>query len=113
MKPPEVTEKESRQVAEASRQVEWEQPSFLRELFLGNFRLDLIHPFPGAGEERPEFLAFYEAFREFLRSNDDRRRRLVALDVLAGRHLWLEAGSLGRRAGSRTAERRESPVGVP
>ena len=27
-------------------QTEWERPSFMRELFLGNFRLDLVHPFP-------------------------------------------------------------------
>ena len=48
-KAPEVTERESLKVAEASRQAEWTQPSFMRELFLGNFRLDLIHPYPAAG----------------------------------------------------------------
>ncbi|HXB53445.1 MAG TPA: acyl-CoA dehydrogenase family protein [Vicinamibacteria bacterium] len=73
----EVTERESRRVAEASRQVEWERPSFMRELFLGNFRLDLIHPFPLAGEERPEFKAFYLAFSEFLRTRVDS----VAIDA--------------------------------
>jgi len=41
-----VSERESREVAEASRQTEWVQPSFLRELFLGSLRLDLIHPYP-------------------------------------------------------------------
>ena len=40
------SELESRKVAEASREAEWKQPSFLREMFLGNFRLDLIHPYP-------------------------------------------------------------------
>ena len=35
---------QSKQVAEASRETEWKLPSFGRELFLGNFRLDLIHP---------------------------------------------------------------------
>ncbi len=34
------------EVAEASRQVEIRAPGFLKELFLGDFRLDLIHPFP-------------------------------------------------------------------
>ncbi len=68
---PEVTERESRKVAEASRQAEWEKPSFMRELFLGRFRLDLIHPFPLPGEWRPEFKAFYEAFRAFLRDEVD------------------------------------------
>ena len=42
------------EVAEASRETEWKQPSFLREMFLGNFRLDLIHPYPLPAEERPE-----------------------------------------------------------
>ncbi len=41
-----TTEAESRQIAEQARQTEWEGKGFLRELFLGNFQLDLIHPFP-------------------------------------------------------------------
>nr|XP_061799069.1 probable acyl-CoA dehydrogenase FadE10 [Nerophis lumbriciformis] len=66
-----VTEQEAREVAEASRQTEWTQPSFMRELFLGNFRLDLIHPFPLESEERPEFVAFYNAMKEFMRDHVD------------------------------------------
>ena len=66
-----ISELESRKVAEASRETEWKQPSFLREMFLGNFRLDLIHPYPLAEEERPEFAAFYQAIREFLRDQVD------------------------------------------
>ncbi len=69
-----VSEAEAMQVAEASREKEWKRPSFLRELFLGNFRLDLIHPYPvppSEEEERPEFRAFYNAFREFLRDEVD------------------------------------------
>jgi hypothetical protein len=66
-----VSEEEARTVAEASREAEWKQPSFLRELFLGDFRLDLIHPYPEVGEERPEFAAFYRAFREFLKNEVD------------------------------------------
>ena len=65
------SEAESRRVAESSRQDDWENPSFLRELFLGNFRLDLIHPFPLHGEPRPEFAAFYDAFHAFLRDQVD------------------------------------------
>ncbi len=56
-----VSELESRKVAEASREAEWKQPSFLREMFLGDFRLDLIHPYPLPADERPEFAAFYNA----------------------------------------------------
>ena len=44
--PPLATEQEAREVAEAAREKEWEAPSFVRELFEGSFRLDLVHPFP-------------------------------------------------------------------
>jgi alkylation response protein AidB-like acyl-CoA dehydrogenase len=37
---------EAMEVAEASRQTEWEKPSFVGQLFLGNLHLPLIHPFP-------------------------------------------------------------------
>lgn len=41
-----VTEQEARRVAEAARETEWSKPSFVRELFLGRLRLDLIDPPP-------------------------------------------------------------------
>ncbi len=75
--PEHVSEQESLKVAEASRQKQWKQPSFLKELFMGRFRLDLIHPFPLDGTARPEFQAFYDAFEEFLRNEVDP----VAIDV--------------------------------
>ncbi|MGH3916581.1 MAG: acyl-CoA dehydrogenase family protein [Pseudonocardiaceae bacterium] len=42
----EVTERQARQVAEAARETQWNRPSFGKELFLGRFRLDLVHPHP-------------------------------------------------------------------
>src|SRR5207248_215490 len=41
--PPEhkVSAQEAREVAEAAREKEWTAPSFVRDLFLGRFRLDL------------------------------------------------------------------------
>src|SRR3954449_3647972 len=67
-----VTEREARQVAEAAREQEWRLPSFGKELFLGNFRLDLIHPQPrldaAAIEKGEKFLA---TLREFLESAVD------------------------------------------
>ena len=42
----EVGEREARQVAEEAREAGWQQPSFGKQLFLGDFRLDLIHPHP-------------------------------------------------------------------
>jgi alkylation response protein AidB-like acyl-CoA dehydrogenase len=49
-----VSEKQAREVAEAAREAEWKLPSFGKELFLGNFRLDLIHPQPRLEPEAVE-----------------------------------------------------------
>lgn len=68
---PHVSEEESRAVAEASRQTEWTSPSFMKELFMGNFRLDLVHPFPEKPPERPEFRVFYDKLSRFLRQEVD------------------------------------------
>ncbi|MFF0742039.1 acyl-CoA dehydrogenase family protein [Streptomyces sp. NPDC004111] len=66
--PPKVTEREARQVAEAAREQDWRKPSFAKELFLGRFRLDLIHPHPLPPTEDAErgeaFLAKLRAFCE-------------------------------------------------
>lgn len=61
-----ASEHEARQVAEEARETDWQAPSFLKELFLGNFRLDLVHPFPEEPAERPEFKAFYDRMERFL-----------------------------------------------
>jgi alkylation response protein AidB-like acyl-CoA dehydrogenase len=57
---------EAMEVAEASRETEWEKPSFVGDLFLGKLNLDLIHPFPEQPEsdkkEADEFLAKLERF---------------------------------------------------
>ena len=66
-----VSEQEAMEVAEASREKEWKQPSFMREMFLGNFRFDLLHPYPLEDQERPEFVAFMGAMKEFLRDHVD------------------------------------------
>jgi alkylation response protein AidB-like acyl-CoA dehydrogenase len=70
-RPSDTTEQESRAVAEASRETAWTAPSFLRELFLGSFRVDLVDPFPVRGEDRPEFAEFYRRFEAFLRDEVD------------------------------------------
>jgi hypothetical protein len=46
-----VTEKEARALAEESRESGWRKPSFAKELYLGRFRLDLVHPHPRATAE--------------------------------------------------------------
>ncbi len=69
--PVSASERASLKVAEAAREKQWKAPSVLREMFLGNFRLDLIHPFPTGGTGRPEFVKFYESFKTFLRERVD------------------------------------------
>src|SRR5215468_8413327 len=66
-----TSEGESRKIAEESREQEWAGRTFLRELFLGNFLLDHIHPFPVAREERPEFRRFYDGLESFMREKVD------------------------------------------
>src|SRR5512141_2592571 len=61
----------SREVAEASRESEWQGAGFLRDLFLGHFRLNLIHPYPLETAERPQFRRFYDALERFLREEGD------------------------------------------
>lgn len=67
-----ASEKEARDVAEAARESEWAGPSFVRELFLGNFRLDLIHPHPPVmdAEEAARARPFFDRLRTFLEKVD-------------------------------------------
>jgi alkylation response protein AidB-like acyl-CoA dehydrogenase len=64
----------SREVAESARESEWQGAGFLRELFLGKLRMDLIHPYPLDAPERPEFRRFYGEFEQFLREKVDPAR---------------------------------------
>ena len=63
-----VTESDTRAVVEAAREKEWVKPSFVRELFLGNLRMDLLHPFPEPDPEEEaraeELLGRFRAFLE-------------------------------------------------
>jgi alkylation response protein AidB-like acyl-CoA dehydrogenase len=63
---------EAMEVAEASRQTEWEKPSFAAGLFLGNPDFDLIHPFPEQPAEEKKIGDEYVARLErFLAENVD------------------------------------------
>ncbi|HEV7647928.1 MAG TPA: acyl-CoA dehydrogenase family protein [Actinophytocola sp.] len=62
---PKVTEDQARAVAEEARESGWDKPSFGKELFLGRFQLDLIHPHPTPD---PETDARAQAFLTGLRS---------------------------------------------
>src|ERR1700674_87836 len=66
-----ASEKEARDVAESARETEWEHPSFVRELFLGRFRLDLIHPHPPSDvAEETRAKPFMDKLRAFMERVD-------------------------------------------
>ena len=66
-----VTEEQARAVAEESRETGWDKPSFAKELFLGRFPLELIHPFPKpSDDDEQRTRAFLQKLREFLATVD-------------------------------------------
>lgn len=84
-----ATEKEARDVAEAAREQEWQAPSFVRELFEGNFDLGLIHPYPEPSpEELERARPFMERLERFMREKVDSdridREGRVPADVIQG-----------------------------
>ncbi|MET8897226.1 acyl-CoA dehydrogenase family protein [Streptomyces albogriseolus] len=96
---PTVTEREARQVAEAAREQDWRKPSFAKELFLGRFRPDLIHPHPLPADEDvrrgEEFLA---KLRDFCETKVDgaaiEREARIPDEVING---LKELGALGMK----------------
>jgi alkylation response protein AidB-like acyl-CoA dehydrogenase len=94
-----VSEREARQVAEAAREQDWRKPSFAKELFLGRFRLDLIHPHPAPSDDDArrgeEFLA---KLRDFCETQIDpaaiERDARIPDEVIAG---LKELGALGMK----------------
>ena len=94
-----VSYEEAKEVAEASRESGWEQPSFGKELFLGNFALDLIHPqptLPPAMTEKGE--EFLSRLRTFLEERVDplqiERESKIPEDVIQG---LKDLGALGMK----------------
>src|SRR5216110_1982808 len=72
---PSVSADEARDVAEAAREQEWAAPSFVRDLFLGNLRMSLIHPYPEQdAEEVARAKPFLEKLERFLREKVDSDR---------------------------------------
>jgi len=76
--PPETklaTEQEARQVAEDAREKQWDAPSFVRQMFEGNYRLDLVHPYPDVDPAEVERARpFMERLERFLREEVDSDR---------------------------------------
>jgi alkylation response protein AidB-like acyl-CoA dehydrogenase len=66
-----VTEDQARALAEESRESGWDKPSFAKELFLGHFPLELIHPFPKPSDvDEARTRDFLGKLREFLDTVD-------------------------------------------
>ncbi|MFJ2114622.1 MULTISPECIES: acyl-CoA dehydrogenase family protein [unclassified Streptomyces] len=96
---PKVSEREARQVAEAAREQGWRKPSFAKELFLGRFRLDLVHPHPlPAPEDVRRGEEFLAKAREFCRTRVDgaliEREARIPDEVINGLR---ELGALGMK----------------
>jgi alkylation response protein AidB-like acyl-CoA dehydrogenase len=84
-----VSAEEARDVAEAAREEQWAAPSFVRDLFLGKLRMDLIHPYPEQdAEEVARAKPFLEKLERFLRQNVDSdkidREGEIPEDVIQG-----------------------------
>jgi alkylation response protein AidB-like acyl-CoA dehydrogenase len=94
----EVTEQQAREVAEAARETEWTRPSFAKELYLGRFDLDLIHPSPRQASEDVDrgekFLAELRAYCETLDGGRIERESLIPDDYIAGLN---ELGAFGMK----------------
>ncbi|MFE4641334.1 acyl-CoA dehydrogenase family protein, partial [Streptomyces sp. NPDC056730] len=96
---PRVSEREARQVAEAAREQGWRKPSFAKEMFLGRFRLDLIHPHPmPASEDVKRGEQFLAKLREFCETRIDgariEREARIPDEVINGLR---ELGALGMK----------------
>ncbi len=93
-----VSEREAREVAEAARQTEWTRPSFAKELYLGRFELDLIHPYPRSERDEAErgaaFLARLHDYCETLDGSRIEREALVPDDYVKG---FIELGAFGMK----------------
>ncbi|TDD84040.1 acyl-CoA dehydrogenase [Actinomadura darangshiensis] len=94
-----VDERTARKVAEEARETEWRLPSFGKQLFLGDFRLDLIHPHPRpAGEPRRKGEEFLAKLTEFCATRIDpaviERDARIPDDVVTGLR---DLGALGMK----------------
>ncbi|MGA6166912.1 acyl-CoA dehydrogenase family protein [Amycolatopsis magusensis] len=93
---PKVTEKEARAVAEEARESGWQKPSFAKELFLGRFRLDLVHPHPLPSEaddaRADRFLTQLRAYCETLDGTVIERESRIPDEFVKG---FAELGCFG------------------
>ncbi|RAJ63534.1 hypothetical protein K378_03649 [Streptomyces sp. Amel2xB2] len=96
-----VSEREAREVAEAAREQDWRKPSFAKEMFLGRFRLDLIHPHPEPdAEDVQRGEEFLTKLRDFCETKIDgariEREDRIPDEVVTG---LKDLGALGMKVG--------------
>ncbi|REE96351.1 acyl-CoA dehydrogenase family protein [Thermomonospora umbrina] len=94
-----VDERTARKVAEEAREAEWRLPSFGKHLFMGELRLDLVHPHPRPTPEDAERgEAFLARLREFCEERIDpqriEREARIPDEVVAGLR---DIGALGMK----------------
>ncbi|MFI6320866.1 acyl-CoA dehydrogenase family protein [Nonomuraea sp. NPDC050556] len=87
----------ARELGEEAREKEWSRPSFAKQLFLGDFRLDLVHPVPPLPDEATKRGEEYiRALRRYLDGHVDpaliEREAQIPDDVIKG---MAELGSFG------------------
>jgi alkylation response protein AidB-like acyl-CoA dehydrogenase len=67
-----VSAEAARETVEAAREKEWRAPSFIKELFAGKLKLDLMHPWPQPDSDELESAKpWLEKVESFLRENVD------------------------------------------
>ncbi len=67
-----ISEDDARRVAEDARQRKWDKATFVRDMFLGNLQLDLIHPYPDPDEFiSDECRTFLAELKQFLETEVD------------------------------------------
>ncbi len=92
------------EVAESSRE-DWTKTSFLKEMFMGNFTYDLIHPFPEKkGMKDQVFLDFLDEYKLFLTNEVDadlidREGKIPAHIIQRLREMRLFALKIGKEYG--------------
>ncbi len=91
------------ELAEESRQADWDQPSFTAELFRGSFRWDLMHPFPEQDAKDKEVGdAYLEKVKEVLENVIDpievERRGEYPKEFVKA---WGDIGAFGMKVGKK------------
>jgi alkylation response protein AidB-like acyl-CoA dehydrogenase len=92
-----ASEAEARAIAEEARETQWRKPSFAKELYLGRFRLDLVHPHPRSAAEDVQLgEAFLDRLRAFCEAECDggliEREARIPDEVVKG---LVELGAFG------------------